>query len=291
MPDIRTILADYHRDGFAVARGILPPEEADQMREQAYALVARGAAVERNDDVFDLEPGHSRENPRVRRIKRPHDVSGYFNAMARHPVILNVVTRLIGPNVRLNHSKINVKAAEYGSALEWHQDWAFIPHTNMDLVIVAIALDDCTEDNGPMLMLPGSHVGPLYSHHRGEAFVGAIDVRGEGVPVSEQAVPIVGPAGTVSFHHPMTVHGSAINKSDKSRSLLFYEYAASDAWPLFYGVDYQEFDSRIVAGEPCHEPRLENVHVRMPYPVATAGAIYEIQETLEDKYFADTPAD
>jgi hypothetical protein len=37
----------------------------------------------------------------------------------------------------------------YGSPVEWHQDWAFYPHTNDDVLATGIYLDDCDLDNGP----------------------------------------------------------------------------------------------------------------------------------------------
>ena len=57
-------------------------------------------------------------------------------------------------------NKINIKAPEYGAAVEWHQDWAFYPHTNDDLLAIGVALDDCEEENGPLMVIPGSHKGP-----------------------------------------------------------------------------------------------------------------------------------
>ena len=45
--------------------------------------------------------------------------------------------QLIGPGVRYNGHKLNMKSGEYGSPVEWHQDWAFYPHTNDDLLAVA----------------------------------------------------------------------------------------------------------------------------------------------------------
>ena len=48
-----------------------------------------------------------------------------------------------------------MKSAGYGSPVEWHQDWAFYPHTNDDVLATGIYLDDCDMDNGPLLVHPG----------------------------------------------------------------------------------------------------------------------------------------
>ena len=58
-----------------------------------------------------------------------------------------------------------MKSAGYGSPVEWHQDWAFYPHTNDDVLATGIYLDDCDVDNGPLMVLPGTHRGPTFDHH------------------------------------------------------------------------------------------------------------------------------
>ena len=52
--------------------------------------------------------------------------------------VVGIVQRFLGPDVRLHGSKINLKAPHYGSPVEWHQDWAFYPHTNDDILAVGV---------------------------------------------------------------------------------------------------------------------------------------------------------
>ena len=96
------------------------------------------------------------------------------------------------------------------------------------------------------------------------------------------------------MHHARLVHGSAVNHSDRQRRVLFYEYAAADAWPLagVEKVDLEEFDARIMHGEPTLEPRLEAVPVRVPLPIARyQGSIYENQRTLDNRFFETAAAE
>ena len=60
--------------------------------------------------------------------------------------ILEIVEQLIGKGLRTNGNKLNMKPPSKGSAVEWHQDWAFYPHTNDDVLAVGIAIDDMTEE-------------------------------------------------------------------------------------------------------------------------------------------------
>merc|ERR1711920_107176 len=130
--------------------------------------------------------------------------------------------------------KLNMKNPGHGSAVQWHQDWAFYPHTNDSILAVGIFLDDVTQENGPMLAVPRTHRGPTYNHHRLEdsVFVGGIQTDDCELDFGNECKPITGPRGSVSFHHVRLVHGSDINRSRKPRKIVFLEILAADAWPL-----------------------------------------------------------
>jgi len=274
----------FERDGFAVLRDFVPSDWLAMLRATTDRLLASAddATVAK---YIDWEPTPDAQGrPQVQRIRRPHEVDAAFERLARADFLLDAVEALIGPNIRLHHSKINIKAPHVGSPLEWHQDWAFIPHTHPGMAIVAIAMDACEEVNGPVRFIPGSHRGPLHDHHSEGVFFGAID---PGSLDIDRAVHATGQAGLVSIHHPLTVHGSGFNQGTHDRRILFLEYAAADAWPLFYGVQWDEYNRRIVRGQPTSQVRVEPMPVRMPYPTATEGQgkIYDQQQRFAKKFF------
>ncbi|WP_255344242.1 phytanoyl-CoA dioxygenase family protein [Herbaspirillum sp. RV1423] len=88
------------------------------------------------------------------------------------------------------------------------------------------------------------------------------------------------PAGTVAFHHPLAIHGSGANRSGAPRRILFLEYAASDAWPMFYTVDWKEYNSRLVAGPETSEVRSEPNYIKLPFPTVAGSSIYRTQENI-----------
>jgi len=276
----------YRRDGVIVVPEVLDKDRLVRVRAVLAELVAGAASVNEHTDVYDLEPGHTPENPRVRRIKAPQKVHPIFDEIVRSPAVISILTRLIGPGLRLHGSKLNMKSAQYGSPVEWHQDWAFYPHTNDDLLAIGVLLDDCDLENGPMLVTPCTHTGEVWNHHDDDGrFAGLIDpdlIQDE----IKRAVPCTGKAGSMSFHHVRALHGSATNTSNKPRNLLLYEVAASDAWPLMGVKDFAEFDSRLLAGPSVITPRLADVPVRMPLPPAQRqGSIYETQSAAKKSYF------
>ena len=182
-----------------------------------------------------------------------------------------------------------MKAAGYGAAVEWHQDWAFYPHTNDDLCAVGVMMDDCAIENGPLLCVPGSHKGPVFDHHSDGYFCGAIDPETPGLAL-ETAKPCIGPAGSISIHHARTIHGSALNTSDKMRRLLLFQYRAADAWPLVGALQpksWEAWQALLLCGDDDPVvPRVTEVPVRLPSPAAKhAGSIYENQRGLKKSYF------
>ena len=280
-------LEAYQHDGVLLVENVADEATLAAMRRALAGLIAQSASITAHDDVYDLEPSHTAANPRLRRIKQPHLHDRVFREFLTSEPLLGILKQLIGPNIRMHNSKLNVKAPSGGAAIEWHQDWAFHPHTNASLLAVGLMLEDCTLENGPMLVLRGSHEGPVVHDHNADGrFCGAIEP-GQAPLDYENRIACVGKAGTISIHHTFAVHGSAANTSRRPRPFLLYELMAADAWPLMGVKDLDEFDSRMVCGEKTYAPRMEAVPVRLPLPEAdNLGSIYENQTSIRNRYFA-----
>ena len=282
-------VARYRRDGYLVVEDAVPPERLAALGEVTAGLVERARAATESDETFDLEPPDASGARRLSRIKTPHRQHALYLETLRDPSLTRLVTPLLGPDVRLHNSKLNVKAAGGGAAVEWHQDWAFYPHTNDDLLAVGVMLEDVTAENGPLLVVPGSHRGPVLSHFAHGTFCGAVDPDDPAVDLSG-AVALTGRAGSVSLHHVRLLHGSSPNRSARSRQVLFYELGAADAWPIAGGSGqlaglgaaelWEALAARTVCGAPSAAARLADVPVVMPLPAAPDGSsIFAIQRS------------
>ena len=276
----------YNEKGYLVVPNLVPMPELTIMRAELEKLVNESALVTENNQIYDLQEAHSSTKPGVRRIKEPQKYMPSVAALMRQPALVSILTQLLGTGVRFQNAKLNMKSAGYGAAVEWHQDCSFYPHTNDDLLAVGIMLDDVDDMNGPMQVIPGSHRGEICDHHADGFFCGAIDPTRKEFDMNS-AVALTGTAGSVTFHHVRTIHGSALNRSDRSRNFLLFQFTANDAWPLAQRVkDLAEYDALIVAGEPTLIPRLESIPVRLPLPPAPMqGSIYENQKTLKNRFF------
>ena len=274
----------YHENGYLGVEGVLSADEVAELRRVTEGFVQLSGSVTEHTDVFDLEPGHTPESPKLRRLKDPVTQHEVYKKFLHHPRILDIVEQLIGPGLRTNGNKLNMKSPEYGSPVEWHQDWAFYPHTNDDILAVGVSMDEMKYENGCLLVIPGSHKGPVYSHHQDGHFAGAVT---EELPDADKAVPIELEAGGISIHHVRTLHASAKNVSSRPRRLLLYQYCAPDAWSLQGYPNWQAYLDSMVRGEPTNRPRLVDVPVLMPWPEAVrGGSIYETQTILEKPVFA-----
>lgn len=276
----------YRRDGYLVIPRLIQGEQLAELRALTDRIVSEARGVSANDELYDLEPSHSATLPRVRRLKPAiFKRFEFFRALTRDPKITAILTGLLGPDIRLYGGKLNMKSAGYGSPVEWHQDWAFYPHTNDDVLATGIYLDDCDMDNGPLMVIPGSHHGPTYDHHADGRFCGALDPEANKIDLSK-AVPLMGPAGSMTIHHVRLVHGSALNHSNRQRRLLLHEYAAADAWPLMGPGNFDDFNDKMVLGNSSIEPRISPAPVRMPLPPADhQGSIYENQRGAGRRFF------
>ena len=180
----------YERDGVIVVPDVFSPAEIDDLRLVTDQFVRESARVTANDAVYDLEDSHTPDEPRVRRLKAPHLIHPAYFRASRNDNVVAILKDLWG-TVRFDTGKLNMKSAGYGAPVEWHQDWAFYPHTNDDLAAVGIMLDDVDMENGPMMVVPGSHKGPIHDHHGPNGrFCGAMDPADmRHRPVARTAVP------------------------------------------------------------------------------------------------------
>ncbi|HEY4173268.1 MAG TPA: phytanoyl-CoA dioxygenase family protein, partial [Rhodopila sp.] len=284
-------IEEYNDVGAIVVPNVLTPAEVRTLSDVTDGFVDRARGLTGHTAIYDLEDSHSAEKPRVRRIKAAHAQHPTYGALTRHPKIIAVLRSLWGPNIRFDSAKLNLKCAGFGAPVEWHQDWAFYPHTNDDLAAVGVMFDDMAMENGPLMIIPGSHKGPTFDHHTDGVFCGAMNPENRDVDFSK-AIALTGTAGSITVHHVRAVHGSAPNVSDRDRRLLLFQFRTADAWPILgFPGGIEAFDGLMVAGQ-TQQPRLAPAPIRLPLPPATLqGSLYENQKGMKIRFFETVPAE
>ena len=279
----------YNDQGYLLVEDVISESQHKEMLSLVKDFFEKAKMVKENDNIFDLEDGHSSDNPRLKRIKQPHQHSQFFWDIIKESKIEGILKDLLGNNVSLKTSKLNTKAPGGGAAVEWHQDWAFYPHTNDNVLALGLMLNDVDIDNGPLMVIPESHKGPVLSHFNNGVFCGAIDPDDSDFDMSK-AVTLTGKARSMTIHHARTLHGSSPNNSNRDRLVLFYECNSADAWPLVGAGAYMkstnpvqlcnQLEKQMVCGKVSYHPRMENVPVTIPLPPAPDyGSIFTSQKT------------
>ena len=279
----------YNDQGYLLVEDVISENQHKEMLALVDGFFEKSKMIKENDNIFDLEDGHSSYNPRLKRIKQPHQHSQFFWDIIKESKIEEILRDLLGDNVSLKTSKLNTKAPGGGAAVEWHQDWAFYPHTNDNVLALGLMLNDVDIDNGPLMVIPKSHKGPVLSHFNNGVFCGAIDPDDSDFDMSK-AVTLTGKARSMTIHHARTLHGSSPNNSNRDRLVLFYECNSADAWPLVGAGAYMkstnpvqlcnQLEKQMVCGKVSYQPRMENVPVTIPLPPAPDyGSIFTSQKT------------
>jgi ectoine hydroxylase-related dioxygenase (phytanoyl-CoA dioxygenase family) len=274
-------VARFEEEGYVIARQLVPAAGIEALRRQLDDWIEDSRAHDRNYGEtpdgkarFDLEPGHSAAQPKLRRVANPADVSEAFQRVLWQGALPEGVADLIGPDVKFHHCKLNIKLPGMETRVDYHQDHPFDPHTNHDMVTTLTLLDDMSEENGCLRVVPGSQ-HERYSHYRGDDFVGKIaDELAE--DLDRRAVPIEGKAGDVCLMHTWTVHGGAPNLSNRPRRLLICDYTAADAFWLTPPIVPSLHSGRIVHGKPTRKARLVAGELELP-PHYEADSFFGVQ--------------
>jgi len=143
----------YFNDGFLLVERAISDDWIRKLRAATDELVERGRKVTKSDAVFDLEPGHRPDAPRLRRVSNPVEQHPVFWEYCLNSVMADIVADLVGADVKFHHSKLNFKWANGGEEVKWHYDISFYPHTNYSPLTVGTYLHDCGAAQGPLGVL------------------------------------------------------------------------------------------------------------------------------------------
>jgi ectoine hydroxylase-related dioxygenase (phytanoyl-CoA dioxygenase family) len=142
-----------------------------------------------------------------------------FHDLLWNPAFLMPASQLLGGAVRFWHDQLFCKPAQHGGVVAWHQDYSYWTRTQpMAHLSCWIGLDDSTRENGCVHYVPGSHNWELLPITGLANDMQAIEsVLSEEQKTQFRPVPIELKQGECSFHHPLMIHGSYENRSDRPR--------------------------------------------------------------------------
>lgn len=224
----------YSENGFLVVEDCIPQDEIAELRHETTEVCRgnRGAY----GGITEPAPGETDEEilKKYLCIHFPHKISETMKHYVAHPSYVDVLTRIIGPNVKAMQSMLFIKASgKPGQA--WHQDEYYIPTRDCSLTGGWLAIDDATVENGCLWIIPGSHKRHvLYPQqlHDDRRF----DCAGAAFKfpyTDEDSVPVEVKAGSIVFFNGYLLHRSLPNfaKSGYRRVLVNHYMSAESLLP------------------------------------------------------------
>jgi non-haem Fe2+, alpha-ketoglutarate-dependent halogenase len=180
-----------------------------------------------------------------------HYISPILNKICHDSRILDVVESIIGKNILIAGTTLFIKDPDKKGFVSWHQDAKYIGFEPYNWVTAWLAITDANEENGCMRMWPGTHKEKIRKHK--DTFnKNNLLTRGQtiqDVPIKKTVLNKL-KAGQLSLHHPMIVHGSGPNKSNKRRiGFVIQSYISTNVEQVIgkvyvqqaRGIDYYKY--------------------------------------------------
>jgi ectoine hydroxylase-related dioxygenase (phytanoyl-CoA dioxygenase family) len=209
----------FREDGFFTLEGVVSADDLEMLRAECSRFVA--------------EREHEMERLGLETIDLDHRGRRYFlhaygrspavEAFLRSELMVDVARAALGNSVYLFNEQYVVKAAETGMTFSWHQDSGFIEYPHRPYLTCWITLDDVTEENGTVYLLPYSRAGTrdVVPHVRDDASNDLVGYFG-----NDPGDPVIVPAGSIVCFSTTLFHRSGANTTDRMRRVYVAQYSA-----------------------------------------------------------------
>jgi ectoine hydroxylase-related dioxygenase (phytanoyl-CoA dioxygenase family) len=243
----------YQEEGYLILERVIPDEQLEVLRGECQHFI--DLLHEQMDRDGSDVIGISHRNKRYF-VSHPSLKSTRLREFLLNDLMTGICCGTIGPDAYIYWEQYVVKAAEVGMKFGWHQDSAFgAPAPHRPYVSCWCALDDMTEENGTIYVLPYSSMGTrdLVPHVKEEGSNDLIGYSGD-----DPGIPVFVPAGSVAVFSSYILHRSGTNTTDRPRRVYLAQYSpepmfkADGSGPLGQRVPVLK-DGRRVVDQIGHE--------------------------------------
>ena len=226
---IDRIVSEFHANGFVIIRDFMSEAEIQQIElEIDNAFRKKSEAVKQGNIFFEDD------QTTVRQVENLQRYEQYFTDVSQEKRYVDLFESFFGENPICINVSYMAKAAHIGSAVPAHQDNGYFNLIPNHALTFWIALDECTEENGCLRVIPGSHRHGILPH-KASGQVGNSSCLSEPPnPIEAGEVAVLLGRGDCSIHHVDTIHSSLANKSDHPRRgfLLTYQSVRCEVDPV-----------------------------------------------------------
>lgn len=235
-------ITSFKKDGFVKGIKILSEEQVDLLNAE---LVKLQSLNEEEKKLFYHYESNESEDPSKVLF---HAIGAWrltpgFHDLLWSPAFRMAAYQLLGQSFRIFHDQLFCKPAKHGGVVAWHQDFSYWTFTKpMHHLTCWIGLDDANEENGCLYFVPGSHKWGLLpiTGLTGDMDAVRAILNKEQLVAFEKRMPNELPKGFASFHHPLTMHGSYANVSDRPRRATVINVMSDHTLGNTAGYDRQE---------------------------------------------------
>lgn len=224
---------DYKAQGFLVVDNVFTDKEIDCFQGELERLRADDTIGERKETISEPDSGD------VRSIFKVHEISTIFKALSTDVRLVNLAEYILNDKVYIHQSRLNYKPGFRGKEFYWHSDFETWHVEDgmpaMRALSMSITLTENNENNGPLMLIPGSH--RRYVVCEGETpekhFEASLKKQEYGVPSDQSLQQLVNEGGIVSaktrpgsviLFDCNTMHGSNGNITPIPRSNVFFVF-------------------------------------------------------------------
>ncbi len=233
----------YREEGYFVAESVMDDAQLDFLRSACDRFIAETDAkmaeeatsargITHKGSRYFISNRH-RDNPDL----RPYIFSALMAEICRGT---------LGDTAYLFHEQFVVKGPEVGMKFGWHQDSGYVGFDHRPYMSCWAALDDVSEENGTVYILPFSRAGTRHrqEHTMEEGTNDKIGYFGD-----DPGVPVVAPAGSVAVFSSVSFHRSSPNISGGWRRVYLTQYSAEPIYTEDGSRAWSNAEPFLVAGE------------------------------------------
>ncbi len=212
-------IAHFHQYGYVSGIKLLDADSVAQLQNELNEIM--DPSHPGNSLFYEFHSNESKNAESVLFHSLGHwRITAGFHDVLWNPAFIMAAHQLLeNKAVRFWHDQLFYKPAQHGGVVAWHQDYSYWTRTiAMQHLTCWTGLDDATVENGCLHYIPGSHKwGLLNAPELAGNMDGILDYLTPEQKAEFKPVPIELKAGYATFHHPLLVHGSYENKSNRPR--------------------------------------------------------------------------
>jgi ectoine hydroxylase-related dioxygenase (phytanoyl-CoA dioxygenase family) len=208
----------FHENGYLAGIKLLDEEQIERLREELKELF--NPQHPKNQLFYEYHTNESASPDHVLfHALGAWRISVGFHDVLWNPAFVKPASQLLGGSVRFWHDQLFCKPAKHGGVVAWHQDYSYWTRTKpMAHLTCWVGLDDADEENGCLYYVPKSHQwGLIEKPELAGDMNGIYRFLTEEQIAQFKPIPIPLKKGYAAFHHPLLIHGSYANQTERPR--------------------------------------------------------------------------